>query len=58
MSFKAQDFEKTSVLGVEKALNEFCDNYFASDTEVENYCKKNTYLKMRTTINLILGLDY
>jgi hypothetical protein len=28
------------VSGVEKELDEFCDNYFANDTEVENYCKE------------------
>ena len=27
------------VSGAEKELDEFCDNYFANDTEVENYCK-------------------
>lgn len=27
------------VSGVEKELDEFCDDYFANDTEVENYCK-------------------
>jgi hypothetical protein len=26
------------VSGAEKELDEFCDNYFANDTEVENYC--------------------
>lgn len=26
------------VTGVEKELDEFCDNYFVNDTEVENYC--------------------
>ena len=24
--------------GAEKELNEFCDTYFANDTEVEKYC--------------------
>ncbi len=24
----------------EKELNEFCDTYFANDTEIENYCKE------------------
>ncbi len=24
----------------EKELDEFCDNYFESDTEIENYCKE------------------
>lgn len=28
------------VSGAEKELDEFCDDYFASDTEVENYCKE------------------
>ena len=28
------------VSGAEKELDEFCDNYFANDTEVENYCKE------------------
>ena len=28
------------VSGAEKELNEFCDNYFANDTEVEKYCKE------------------
>jgi hypothetical protein len=27
------------VAGVEKELDEFCDTYFANDTEIENYCK-------------------
>lgn len=27
------------VLGAEKELDEFCDNYFANDTEIEEYCK-------------------
>lgn len=27
------------VLGAEKELNEFCDDYFVNDTEVEKYCK-------------------
>ncbi len=28
------------VSGAEKELDEFCDEYFANDTEVENYCKE------------------
>ena len=24
----------------EKELDEFCDNYFSNDTEVEQYCKE------------------
>jgi hypothetical protein len=28
------------VSGAEKELDEFCDDYFANDTEVENYCKE------------------
>lgn len=28
------------VSGAEKELDEFCDGYFANDTEVENYCKE------------------
>lgn len=28
------------VSGAEKELNEFCDGYFANDTEVETYCKE------------------
>lgn len=28
------------VLGAEKELDEFCDGYFANDTEVEIYCKE------------------
>lgn len=28
------------VSGAEKELDEFCDNYFASDTEIEGYCKE------------------
>ena len=28
------------VSGVEKELDEFCDDYFANDTEVEKYCKE------------------
>ena len=28
------------VSGAEKELDEFCDSYFANDTEVENYCKE------------------
>ena len=27
------------VSGAEKELDEFCDSYFANDTEVENYCR-------------------
>jgi uncharacterized protein len=27
------------ISGAEKELDEFCDHYFANDTEVENYCK-------------------
>lgn len=26
------------VSGAEKELDEFCDSYFANDTEIENYC--------------------
>jgi uncharacterized protein len=29
------------VSGAEKELDEFCDEYFANDTEVEKYCKDN-----------------
>lgn len=28
------------IAGAEKELDEFCDRYFANDTEVENYCKE------------------
>ena len=28
------------VSGAEKELEEFCDNYFSNDTEVEDYCKE------------------
>jgi hypothetical protein len=28
------------VSGAEKELDEFCDGYFANDTEVDNYCKE------------------
>ncbi len=28
------------VSGAEKELDDFCDRYFANDTEVENYCKE------------------
>ncbi len=28
------------VSGAEKELDEFCDGYFANDTEVENYCRE------------------
>jgi hypothetical protein len=28
------------VSGAEKELDEFCDDYFANDTEVENYCRE------------------
>jgi hypothetical protein len=28
------------VTGAEKELDEFCDDYFANDTEVENYCRE------------------
>lgn len=28
------------VSGVEKELDEFCDNYFENDTEIEEYCKE------------------
>jgi len=28
------------ISGAEKELDEFCDEYFANDTEVENYCKE------------------
>ena len=28
------------VSGAEKELDEFCDNYFANDTEIEEYCKE------------------
>lgn len=27
------------ISGVEKELNEFCDDYFVSDTDIANYCK-------------------
>lgn len=34
------------ISGAEKELEEFCDDYFENDTEVENYCKeKNIPLK-------------
>lgn len=33
--------------GAEKELNEFCDNYFANDTEVEQYCKEK-YIPLNT----------
>ena len=29
------------LMGAEKELDEFCDTYFANDTEVENYCTEN-----------------
>ncbi|MPN11738.1 hypothetical protein SDC9_159046 [bioreactor metagenome] len=29
------------IMGAEKELDEFCDAYFANDTEVENYCTEN-----------------
>ena len=28
------------VRSTEKELNEFCDNYFENDTEIEKYCKE------------------
>jgi hypothetical protein len=28
------------VLGAEKELDEFCDDYFENDTEMEKYCKE------------------
>lgn len=28
------------VSGAEKELDEFCDNYFANDTEIDDYCKE------------------
>ncbi len=28
------------VSGVEKELDEFCDEYFENDTEVETYCRE------------------
>ncbi|MEO6903540.1 MAG: hypothetical protein ABI315_10365, partial [Bacteroidia bacterium] len=28
------------VSGAEKELDEFCDGYFANDTDVENYCRE------------------
>ena len=28
------------VSGAEKELDEFCDDYFANDTETEEYCKE------------------
>lgn len=28
------------ISGAEKELNEFCDDYFKNDTEVENYCNE------------------
>jgi uncharacterized protein len=28
------------ILGAEKELDEFCDGYFANDTEVESYCRE------------------
>ena len=27
------------VSGAEKELNDFCDGYFATDSEIEQYCK-------------------
>jgi len=29
------------IKATEKELDEFCDDYFASDSEVEKYCKDN-----------------
>ena len=28
------------VSGAEKELDEFCDGYFANDTDIENYCRE------------------
>ncbi len=36
---KLMTAEERYYKSTEKELNEFCDNYFADDTEVENYCK-------------------
>ena len=29
------------ISGVEKELDEFCDDYFTNDSEIEKYCKDN-----------------
>lgn len=34
------------ISGAEKELNEFCDGYFANDTEVETYCKEKHIRKI------------
>ena len=31
----------------EKELNEFCDNYFSNDSEIERYCKEK-YIPVET----------
>ena len=36
---KLMTAEERYVIGTEKEFNEFCDKYFANDTEVEDYCK-------------------
>jgi len=37
---KLMNANEKYVSGAEKELDEFCDPYFASDTEVENYCRQ------------------
>lgn len=36
---KLMTADEKYVPGAEKELDQFCDDYFANDTEVENYCK-------------------
>jgi len=37
---KLMTAEERYVTGTEKELNDFCDKYFVTDTEIENYCKE------------------
>ncbi len=42
------------VSGAEKELDEFCDGYFANDTEIENYCKEKNIPIESTVIGNIM----
>jgi hypothetical protein len=55
-SEKLMTAEEKYISGTERELNDFCDKYFATDTEIENYCKEKNipteeWLTIKTDLN-------
>jgi hypothetical protein len=55
-SEKLMTAEEKYMSGTERELNDFCDKYFATDTEIENYCKEKNipteeWLSIKTDLN-------